>query len=108
MIRLCDKKDVADAVMAEALLGMEFMQQSREMLLAFTQELGLIALHAALNASAASVAGSPHQGIKGGEIRHWGFQEGSVRIGPAKTKVKRPRLRDRSTGKEIPVPAYEL
>ena len=100
MIRLCDKKDVAEAVMAETLLGIELMQQSREMLLSFTQELGLIALHAALNASAASLAGSPHPGVKGGEIRHWGSQAGSVRIGPAKTKVKRPRIRDKD-GKEV-------
>lgn len=107
MIRIDDKKDVADALLGEALLGIELMQQSREMLLSFTQELGLIALHAALNASAASIAGSPHSGVKGGDIRHWGSQGGSVRIGPAKTKVKRPRLRGRD-GNEVKVPAYEL
>jgi len=107
LIRYYDKKDVADALLAEALEGIEFMQQSREMLLTFTQELGLMAIQAALNASASSIAGNPHPGVKGGEIRHWGSQSGSVRIGPAKTKVKRPRLRDKS-GKEVEVPAYEL
>ena len=108
MIRLYDKKDVADALLADALLGIELVQESREMLLSLIHEVGTLAIHAALNASAVSVAGTPRPGVKGTQIRHWGSQEGSVRIGPAKTKVKRPRLRDKLTGKEVKVPAYEL
>lgn len=108
MIRNYANKDVADAVLAEALLSMEMMQHSREMLMKFTQELGTTILEIVLNASAASTAGSPHPGVRGGDIRHWGSQLGSVRVGPSKTKVKRPRLRDKSTGKEVKVPAYEL
>ena len=108
MIRSYSHKDVSDAVLAEALTSMEMLQHSREMLVTFTQELGLTVLQTVLNASAASVAGPPHPGKKGGDIGHWGSQRGSLRIGSAKTEVERPRLRNKITGKEVNVPAYEL
>jgi len=107
LIRIDDWGDVAEAALAEAFLSMELLAQSRELLVAFTQELGMVVIKAALNASAMSVAGPAHPGKKGSEIRHWGSQAGSVRLGPSKTLVNRPRLRDRSSGKEVPVPAYE-
>jgi transposase-like protein len=101
-------KDVSEAVLAEALFSMELMQHSRELLLEFTHDLGMVVLNAVLNASAEEIAGPPHPGAKVGNIRHWGSQAGCVRFGPAKTAVMRPRLRDKVTGKEVPVPAYEL
>jgi len=93
--------------MAEALLGIELMQLSREMLAQFTKELGELALECVLNASAASVAGERHCGVKGGPIKHWGSQPGSVRMGAAKTRIAKPRLRNCETGREVAVPAYE-
>lgn len=108
MIREYANKDVADAVLAEALLSMEMMHHSRQMLMQFTQDLGTSIIEIVLNASAISTAGSPHPGVECGDIGHWGSQEGSVKVGPSKTKVKRPRLRDKRAGKEVKVPAYEL
>lgn len=70
---------------------------------------GRAALEAVLKISAAEVAGPPHQGKAGGEIRRHGIQAGRVCLSTQKVRVRKPRLRKRSGGKdaEVPIPAYE-
>lgn len=54
--------------------------------------------------SASTVAGGKHPGRREGEVRWHGQQGGVVRVGQAKLRVQRPRLRD-ARG-EVPIPAY--
>lgn len=40
------------------------------------------------------------------DINHWGTQRGYVRVGGQKVTVKRPRIRSKSDGKEVPLETY--
>jgi len=53
-----------------------------------------------------SVAGPRRPGKVHGEVRHYGFQPGRIRLADRKVKLKRPRLRHKTKG-EVEVPAYE-
>lgn len=94
----------------QALLPMvELIEQGQMVVEEFIDVLGRAALEAVLELSAAQVAGPPHQGKPGGEVRRHGKQTGSVRLSTQKVRVDRPRLRHRSGGEgaEVSVPAYE-
>lgn len=71
--------------------------------------LGRASLEAVLQLSASTVAGPPHQGKVGGEIRRHGRQAGVVCLSTQKVRVSKPRLRRKGGGKqaEVPIPAYE-
>lgn len=98
-------KDVSASVLDDVSLSIELLQQSRQMLVDFTQELGLTVIRAVLDASAMSVAGAPHPGKKGSGVRHWGSQDGYVKLGGHKIRLPHPRLR--GPDGEVEVPAYE-
>jgi len=72
-------------------------------------DLGRAMLEAMLEISAADAAGPPHQGKRSdSEIVRHGRQPGYVALADRKLPVTRPRLRQRSGGKnaEVEVPAY--
>lgn len=75
----------------------------------FIDVLGRASLEAVLQLSASTVAGPPHQGKPGGEVRQHGSQAGVVCLSTQKVRVSKPRLRRKGGGKqaEVPVPAYE-
>ncbi|MGQ9732310.1 MAG: IS256 family transposase, partial [Candidatus Zipacnadales bacterium] len=70
---------------------------------------GRAALEAVLEVSAAQIAGPPHRGRSGGEVRRHGKQRGRVRLSTQKVRVTRPRLRHKcgGNGAEVAVPAYQ-
>lgn len=93
----------------QALLPMvELIEQGQMVVEEFIEVLGRAALEAVLELSAQQVAGPPHQGKPGGEVRRHGKQSGSVRLSTQKVRVSRPRLRHKSGGEgaEVSVPAY--
>ena len=75
----------------------------------FIDVLGRAALEAVLQLSAAQVAGPPHQGKPGGEVRRHGSQPGTVCLSTQKVRVRKPRLRTKAGGAkaEVPVPSDE-
>ena len=75
----------------------------------FIDVLGQASLEAVLQLSALTVAGPPHQGKPGGEVRRHGSQSGVVCLSTQKVRVNKPRLRKKGGGKqaEVPIPAYE-
>ena len=75
----------------------------------FIDVLGRASLEAVLQLSAAMVAGPPHQGKAGGEVRRHGTQSGVVCLSTQKVRVTKPRLRKKGGGKqaEVAIPAYE-
>jgi putative transposase len=75
----------------------------------FIDVLGRASLEAVLQLSAGTVAGPPHQGKPGGEVRRHGSQSGVVCLSTQKVRVSKPRLRKRGGGPqaEVPIPAYE-
>jgi transposase-like protein len=75
----------------------------------FIEVLGRASLEAVLQLSAGTVAGPPHQGKSGGEVRRHGSQPGVVCLSTQKVRVSKPRLRSKGggPGAEVPVPAYE-
>jgi transposase-like protein len=70
-------------------------------------EIGHQMLEQILVLSAEQVAGARTPGKASGEVRHHGTQPGCVQLADRKMKVKRPRLRHKTTG-EVKVPAYEM
>jgi len=94
----------------QALLPMvELIEQGQMVAEEFIGVLGRAALEAVLELSASQIAGPPHQGKVGGEVRRHGKQSGSVRLSTQKVRVDRPRLRRKGGGEgaEVAVPAYE-
>lgn len=69
---------------------------------------GQAVIQAILELSASEVAGPPHQGVKGGDIRRHGHQAGQVSLSDRKLEVRKPRLRHKEGGEnaEVEVPAY--
>jgi len=94
----------------QALIPMvELIEQSKQTVDELVDELGRAAVEAVLRLSASNVAGPPHPGKKGGEIRWHGAQQGTVALSNRKLIVSKPRLRKKGVGVdgEVPVPAYE-
>ncbi|HDP89246.1 MAG TPA: IS256 family transposase [Thioalkalivibrio sp.] len=87
----------------------ELIEQGQMVVDEFIGVLGRAALEAVLELSAAQVAGAPHQGKPGGEVRRHGKQRGSVQLSTQRLRVDRPRLRHKrgGAGAEVAVPAYE-
>ena len=107
-----DSKQLASflAKNGQALLPMvELIEQAQMAVDDFMDVLGRAALEAVLQLSAEQLAGPPHQGKVGGEIRRHGNQSGTVCLSTQKVRVSKPRLRKKSGGKgaEVPIPAYE-
>ena len=75
----------------------------------FIDVLGRASLEAVLQLSAGTVAGLPHQGKTGGDIRRHGSQAGVVCLSTQRVGVSKPRLRRQGGGRgaEVPIPAYE-
>lgn len=93
----------------QALLPMvELIEQGQMVVEEFIDVLGRAALGAVLELSAAQIAGPPHQGKPGGEVRRHGRRASGVRLSTQKVRVDRPRLRNKSGGEgaEVAVPAY--
>jgi len=94
----------------QALLPMvELIEQAQMAVDDFIDVLGRAALEAVLELSAGQLAGPPHQGKVGGEIRRHGNQSGTVCLSTQKVRVSKPRLRKKRGGKgaEVAIPAYE-
>ena len=87
----------------------ELIAEARMAVDEFIDVLGRASLEAVLQLSAATVAGPPHQGKAGGEVRRHGRQSGVVCLSTQKVRVTKPRLRKKGGGKqaEVPIPAYE-
>jgi len=67
--------------------------------------LGLEAVTQELQAEVRRLAGERHE--RGGNNHRWGRQNGSVYIRDQKFPIDVPRLRDRSTNREVPLESYE-
>jgi transposase-like protein len=85
---------------------LELVERSSSMIGEVLDEVSRSFVEGLLELSATQVAGPPHQGRRGGEIRRHGRQGGVVTLSDRKVKVKRPRLRERG-GSEVAIPAYE-
>jgi Transposase, Mutator family len=89
----------------EAVLPMlEMMESARLSLDDLLGDLSRGFIEELLMLSASTVAGDKHPGRREGEVRWHGQQGGVVKVGQAKLRVQRPRLRDASG--EVPIPAY--
>lgn len=107
-----DSKQLAEYLSrnGQGLLPMvELIEQGQMVVEEFIEVMGRAALEAVLELSAAQLAGPPHQGKPGGELRRHGKQQGSVCLSTQRLRVRRPRLRKKSGGEgaEVTVPAYE-
>jgi len=67
--------------------------------------LGLEAVSEELQSEVRQLAGQRH--ARGGDNHRWGHQNGSVYIRDQKFPIVVPRLRDRSTHREVPLESYE-
>ena len=107
-----DRKALTEFLVREGqglLPFMELIADARMAVDEFIDVLGRASLEAVLQLSAATVAGPPHQGKLGGEVRRHGSQSGVVCLSTQKVRVDKPRLRKKGGGKqaEVPIPAYE-
>lgn len=76
----------------------------------FCLQLGIIVAQKFLEAEAKELAGDKYNRDDGKEPFHWGSQKGSIRVGGAKVKIKKPRVRRRDesgTESEVPLETYE-
>ena len=75
---------------------------------AFIDVVGRSCLEAVLQLSAAEIAGPPHQGKAGGDVRWHGTQDGVIPLATQNVRVTKPRLRRKRGGKgaEVEIPAY--
>jgi len=87
----------------------ELIESSRMAVGELIDLLGRASIEAVLRLSAQGVAGEKHQGRKGGDIRWYGAQPGTVYLSDRKLRVNKPRLRKKGQGKgaEVEIPAYE-
>ncbi|MFH0914819.1 MAG: IS256 family transposase [bacterium] len=107
-----DRKALTDFLVREGqglLPFVELIAEARMAVDEFIDVLGRASLEAVLQLSAGTVAGPPHQGKVGGEVRRHGSQPGVVCLSTQKVRVRKPRLRKKGGGKqaEVPIPAYE-
>lgn len=84
----------------------ELIEQGQIMVHEFLMDIQRTVIEAVVDLSARELAGEPHPGRRGGEIRRHGHQQGSVCVATHKLRLKKPRLRQRGGG-EVKVPAYE-
>lgn len=84
---------------AELLAPMlDLLEAGRQTVDQWACELGRVGIEALLVLSADQLAGRPHPGRKGGEIRHHGSQRGRVQLAERGVRVDRPRLRRKGAG----------
>ena len=107
-----DSKALADALVAEgrALLPMlELITTCQMAVDDLISATGKAVVEAVLRLSAEEVAGPPHPGKKGGDIRRHSPQQGAVPLADRTLHVTKPRLRHKKggPGAEVPLPAYE-
>jgi transposase-like protein len=107
-----DRKALTEFLVREGqglLPFVELIADARMAVDEFIDVLGRASLEAVLQLSAGTVAGPPHQGKAGGEVRRHGSQPGVVCLSTQKVRVRKPRLRKKGGGPqaEVPVPAYE-
>jgi len=112
-----DSKELAEflARNGQLLLPMlQLIQQSRLAVDEVIDMAGRATIEAVLKLSAQEVAGPPHPGRPGGEVRRHGSQGGIVCLAERKLRVDKPRLRRKDpdgrvggVGAEVEVPAYE-
>jgi putative transposase len=92
---------------SETLSDLELLERSQAMVEGTITQIGLMIVGAILDMSASAMTGPFHQGREGSDnVRH-GRQPGSVYLNGSKVRVDRPRVRSKSSGKEMMIPAYE-
>ncbi len=77
----------------------ELIEASRMAIDELIDVLGRASIEAVLQLSARGVAGEKQQGRKKESIRWYGSQAGSVRLSDRKLRVRKPRLREKGSGK---------
>ena len=107
-----DRKALTEFLVREGqglLPFVELIADARMAVDEFIDVLGRASLEAVLQLSAGTVAGPPHQGKAGGEVRRHGSQPGVVCLSTQKVRVRKPRLRKKGGGRqaEVSIPAYE-
>jgi transposase-like protein len=107
-----DRKALTEFLVREGqglLPFVELIADARMAVDEFIDVLGRASLEAVLQLSAGTVAGPPHPGKAGGEVRRHGSQSRVVCLSTQKVRVKKPRLRKKGGGKqaEVSIPAYE-
>ena len=107
-----DRKALTEFLVREGqglLPFVELIADARMAVDQFIDVLGRASMEAVLQLSAGTVAGPPHQGKAGGEVRRHGSQPGVVCLSTQKVRVRKPRLRKKGGGQqaEVPIPAYE-
>ena len=85
----------------------DLVQSASQLVETVIHEIGVQTLQMVLHLSAEQLAGPRTPGKASGDIRWHGTQRGRVQLADREVKLKRPRLRDKSQGKEVKVPAYE-
>lgn len=88
---------------------LDLFERGRQSVDQWACELGKVGIEALLILSADHLAGPPHPGKAGGEIRHYGSQGGRVQLAERSVRVDRPRLRRKGvgTGGEVELPVYQ-
>ncbi len=66
---------------------------------------GLFIMRELMRLEAEQLAGVRYQ--RAGDVDRWGRQSGYVRIGGQKLEVDRPRVRSKSSGREVPLQTYQ-
>ncbi len=85
----------------------ELIESGQLMLQEFLDCLNRMVLEIMMELSVQGMAGSSHQGKRGGEVLRHGHQGGTIRLATQKVHVSKPRLRQRNGG-EVEVPLYAL
>lgn len=70
----------------------------------FATSAGLFVVKEMMRHEADQLAGERYE--RNTDIDRWGTQSGFVRVGGQKVEVQRPRVRSKSTGKEVPLESY--
>ena len=100
------KEEMMRLVSAEGVLRQEAAPNSRLLLIQQLIPLGLEAVKEELQAEVTRlVGGGSHQRTES-SISRWGNNPGSVVLGGQKVSMSVPRVRDLSSGKEIPLESY--
>jgi putative transposase len=101
------KRELQRLVRAEEFLSCEAEgPNSRLLLIQQLIPLGLEAVREELEAEISRLVGGERHERREGSMSRWGSNPGSVYLGGQKVSISVPRVRDASTGKEVPLESY--
>jgi len=90
--------------MFKDLTSRDWERESRLTMIQMLIPLGLQAVEKELQAEVSELVGSRHS--RGGNLKRWGYNPGSVYLGDQKASIAVPRVRNIDEDREVPLPSY--